>query len=240
MHRPISRPRYRLMTINFVSVRPHSRSRGHSAARALAYRVRGRLYDSHSGQMHDYRRHQPAVIQSGIAAPRGCPLTDLQRLADAVEASERRWDARLGRDIQVGIPNELIRYDQIALIEDFADMLLARYQTVVPWAIHPANSARDIRNVHAHLWLPARALDPNQLDQFGGKLRRLDSLKSGPAEIVAIRNIWGDTANAYLIRASQPERVNIGIRQEGPSMSSPSPPNPSPEHFSNSRGSRRL
>ena len=95
------------MAIGHLAIRTHSRKHAHTAAAALAYRHGVRLECSRSGEVHDYRRRarHDDIAGDGIVSARPSPLgEDLDTLARAIEAAERRGDARLLRDVQLGLP----------------------------------------------------------------------------------------------------------------------------------------
>ena len=57
-HPPRHPPRYRYrpMALGHLDVRVHSRSKGHSAAAAVAYRTGLRIRDPYTGREHDYTK----------------------------------------------------------------------------------------------------------------------------------------------------------------------------------------
>ena len=205
------------MAIGHISIRPHSRRQGHTAAAALAYRHAEMLVDS-SGQMHDYRhrRRSEHLIDGGVVSPdRWQGGEDLQQLADAIEAAERRKDARLLRDFQIALPHELHEMKQIKLARDFAGRLRDRYDTPVAWALHrpdPTDERSDDRNVHAHIIVPTRTLNEAG-DYFGAKLAILDNRKTGPQEVKDVRQLWADSANTVLRDEGISARVDVSRKR---------------------------
>ena len=206
------------MAIGHISVRPHSRGAGHTAAAALAYRHGQRLVDCRTGAVHDYRHRdgcEHALAADGIVAPE-CwtgsldPKSALQPLADAIEMREKHPRARILRDVQAALPCELDEAQRAALARDFARELSGRYGTVVSYAVHRPSWYSDERNHHVHCVLPTRTLDED--GEFSAKLRQLDDLKQGPSEIAEIRGLWERTANAALEQAGHFERVRTGRR----------------------------
>jgi len=63
---------------------------------------------------------------SEILAPQGAPewVYDRNELWNAVEAAERRKDAQLAREIEIGLPIELTREQQIDVVREFAQPTL--------------------------------------------------------------------------------------------------------------------
>ena len=196
------------MAIGHISIRTHSRKHAHTAAAALAYRHGARLECSRSYEVHDYRhraRHGH-IAGEGLVSARPSPLgSDLDTLARAIETAERRGDARLLRDVQLGLPHELDAGSRLALTEEFARYLAKRYDTVCAWAVHRPDRRGDARNHHAHLVLPTRALSEDGT-QFGAKLRQLDLSTKSPAEVQAIRSHWQRVANVALEAAGEKAR----------------------------------
>ena len=134
----------------------------------------------------------------------------LQALSDRIETTEKHPRARVMRDVQVALPCELTEPQMEGLAADFAGRLAARYRTGCPWAIHRPSPDQDDRNYHVHVSLPTRAANAD--GSFGKKLRALDSLVTGPMEIVQIRALWETTANAHLEAAGENARVHCGRR----------------------------
>ena len=196
------------MAIGHISVRVHSRSQGHSAAAALAYRAGLTLEDSRTGETHNYSRRSDRENIAAAGLTDG-PFRTFGELATAIESAEKRKDASILRDVQPAIPAELDEADGIALVERFAKELGERYHTATAWAVHRPDRRSDQRNTHGHVVLPTRALEDD--GQFSRKkIRALDDRRTGPAEIHAIRALWEKCANEALIAAESTARVDTG------------------------------
>ena len=142
---------------------------------------------------------------------------DEQTLIDAIESAERRKDATILRDIQLALADELPTEELPELIEEMAQELADEYHTIAMWVMHPPEPRGDGRNVHAHILLATRELAPKG-DGFAGKLRILDGRKTGPGEIVKLRNAWCAKTNARLERAGSGARIYPGRRLDAPPM----------------------
>lgn len=201
------------MAIGHIAIRSHTRSKGHSAAAAVAYRCATRVVDERTGELHDYSRRavRGDVVESSLTAG---PWDDAQAFATAIESAERRKNSMILRDVQPAIPSELGEADQVALTADFAAQLAVRYGTQALWAVHRPHVRGDRRNGHAHIVLPTRRLN-DAGDGFGMKLRELDCKPQSSVEVKAIRQLWETTANRYLARAKSPARVDCGRRRDG-------------------------
>ena len=213
------------MAIARIAVRTHSRSRGHSVAAAWAYRSGQCFVCSRTGEEHDYRprwRRRADEVQRRVIWPntfKSAPAVaqDEQALIDAIEHAERRWDATILRDIQLALADELPIEDLPELVEEMAQELADEYHTIAMYAIHPPEPRGDRRNVHAHILLATRMLDPKG-DGFAGKLRILDRRSTGPKEIVKLRNTWCAKTNERLERAGSEARIYPGRRLDAPPM----------------------
>ena len=91
------------MAIFHLSIRPISRAKGHSADAQIAYDTRCKLTNSRSGEKHDWSKHKQDVIEWQIIGPKMAP----GELAMLAEQAEKRWDARVGRAMDVALPHEL-------------------------------------------------------------------------------------------------------------------------------------
>ena len=202
------------------SIRPISRRR-RSAAQALAYATRSRIRCERTGRVHDHSRRTDlaGVVQVGWTG-------NVESLAAAMEAAERRCDARTGREIIIALPNRLSPPGQRDLVEGYAEWLSERYATPVVAAIHAPHgralrSAPEQRtgeaegehgealaNDHVHLGLPARTWD-TKAGAFGSKLKILDDRKTGPDEIKALRAEWARRASEALEREGIDETVDL-------------------------------
>src|ERR1700722_20970327 len=113
------------------------RAEGESSVAGAAYRSGSRLYEESTGLVHDYTRKQ-GVEHSEILAPGGAPawVQDRHTLWNTVEAAERRKDAQVAREIEVGLPIELTKNEQAALLRDFAKREFVTKGMVADLGIH--------------------------------------------------------------------------------------------------------
>lgn len=159
-----------------------------------------------SGLVHDYSRKQ-GVVHSEILAPVGALvwMRDRERLWNAVEAGEKRKDAQLARELQLALPRELDRRQQIELVRGFAREQLVARGMVVDLALHDTRARDGGRQPHAHLLLTMRGLDPDSRTGFAAKKEiawnNKDLLRSWRAS-------WAEHVNQALAQAQQPERID--------------------------------
>lgn len=193
------------MSIFHLTVRSVSRASGRSAVAAAAYRAGERLTNDRDGRTHDYT-NKP-VVEAFILAPPDAPewSRDRARLWNAVEAAEKRKDAKVAREYELALPAEVDAAERRRLAETFARRLVERYGVAVDVAIHPPSEEGDQRNHHAHLLTTTRAIEPTGL---GAKTRALDVSSTASVEVEALREGWADLVNQALARANLHDRVD--------------------------------
>ena len=196
-------------------MKPVSRSSGRSAVAAAAYRAGADLFDERAGQAHDYSRKE-GVELSEIVLPDGMEADwaqDRETLWNAAEAAERRRDARVAREFEVALPEEVAALEREDLARSFAELLADRYGTAVDIAVHAPSRDGDGRNHHAHLLMTVREV---HADGFGGKAeiewenRRLkaEGLPVAQEQLRALRRDWERLANGSLAAAGLDVRVD--------------------------------
>lgn len=193
------------MSIFHLTVRSVSRATGRSAVAAAAYRAGQRLTNARDGRTHDYVGKP--VIEAFMMAPPDAPAWTYDRSAlwNAVEAAERRKDAKVAREYEIALPAELDAAERKRLVELFAARLVERYGVAVDVAIHPPSDEGDQRNHHAHLLTTTRSMGREGL---GPKTRALDVSTSASAEVELLREGWAGLVNEALQRANVPDRVD--------------------------------
>jgi len=186
------------MAIYHLSAKVVSRAAGQSVVASAAYRSAENLHDQRLGQTFDYTR-KTGVEHTEILAPQNAPswVQDRAALWNAVEQVERRKDAQLAREIELGLPVELTKDEQIALVRDFAQRAFVSKGMVVDLAVHRDNP----ENPHAHLLLTTRELTP---EGFGPKNRAWND----KAQLLGWREQWADVANEHLARAGHDLRID--------------------------------
>ncbi len=189
------------MAIYHCSLRVFSRSDGHSAVAAAAYRAGAVLHDERRGFTHRYHNRK-GVVASFILTPPQAPenTSDRVLLWNAVEAAETRKNSRVAREIILALPHELPAPAREALARDMSLWLVERYNVAVDTSLHSpvTGDGHDPRNHHAHLLFTTREVTK---DGLGKKTRLLDDRKQGPQEVELIRIIWETLANDALEQA---------------------------------------
>lgn len=147
------------MAIYHCSIKMIKRSEGRSAVAAAAYRSGTRLTNEWDGMIHDYTK-KGGIVHSEILLPANAPASFSDRFAlwNSVEKIEKSCNAQLAREIEVAIPNELPRSEQIKLVQDYCAPF-ANDGMCVDFSIHAP--VKEQENVHAHIMLTIRPLKAN-------------------------------------------------------------------------------
>jgi Ti-type conjugative transfer relaxase TraA len=194
------------MAIYHLSAKIHRRSSGKSIVAAAAYRAGQSLWEEQTGISHDYTRKE-GVEHSEILAPDGAPewVFDRSALWNAVESVEKRRDAQLAREVEVGLPVELEDAEQVELLRDYVRREFVVRGMVADIAIHRDNPD----NPHAHVLLSMRTLTK---EGFGPKERSWNERQ----KLMAWRQAWEELTNEHLARAGLAVRIDHRtLKQQG-------------------------
>lgn len=198
-----------------------SRASGRSSVAAAAYRSAEKLENQRDGLVHDFSRRS-GVEHAEIVLPEGANTEwakDRSALWNAAEASEKRKDARVAREIEVALPHELSAEQRLELTREFAQGLADRYGVAVDFAIHTPHGHTDIRNHHAHIMMTTRKLGPeglgdkSELELENKRLVAL-GLPTSHEQLRDIRIGWEERANEHLARAGHEMRIDHRSHQE--------------------------
>ncbi|QLF72060.1 MobA/MobL family protein (plasmid) [Peteryoungia desertarenae] len=176
------------MAIFHLHVKNISRGDGRSAVAAAAYRA-GETLPNDAEERESVFGGRRDVLHAVILCPAGAPswMADRATLWNAVEAAERRKDARLAKEIEAALPRELTPAGWLELARSFAAHY-AGQGFVADFAIHDDGSAH---NPHMHLLLTTRTVEARG---FGGKIRSAD----GRQFVEEARLLWAKLVNAAL------------------------------------------
>jgi len=198
-----------------------SRSSGRSAVAAAAYRVAECLENERDGLVHDFSTRS-GVEHAEIALPENAQIDwakDRSVLWNAAEASEKRKDARVAREIEVALPAELSSEQRLALTREFAQHLANRYGVAVDFAIHSPHGKTDIRNHHAHIMMTTRKVElaglgeKSELELENKKLLAL-GLPTSHTQLREIRINWEERTNIHLAFAGFENRIDHRSHQD--------------------------
>ena len=160
-----------------------------SVADSAAYISGERLRDERTGREFDYS-DRPDVVYKEIMAPDGAPTwaKDRARLWNELESMDKRKNARLAKTIEVSLPRELSRDQQIALLREFVGHEFTEKGLVSDIAIHDKGDG----NPHAHIIVSYRTIGK---DGFSEQYKDFN-LKNKTLEVW--RPNWAEHTNRYL------------------------------------------
>ena len=171
------------VAIYHCSIKIISRGKGRSAVACAAYRSGTKLTDLATGKIFDYS-NKSGVVFSEVLLPENAPTifaVDRNILWDAVERKETHSAAQLAREVEVALPCEFTRQEQIDTVREYIMKNFVREGMCADWALHDKGDG----NPHAHIMLTMRAIKPNgrwaeksrtiyKLDPTGQKIPVID------------------------------------------------------------------
>ncbi len=206
------------MAIYHLSVKPVSRGAGRSATAAAAYRAAERILDHSIGQVFDYTRkcgveHAEIVLPTEAAKRDINWARDRQQLWNAAEEAEKRQDARVAREYEIALPQELTRAQRMELTRAFSQELANRYGCAVDFALHEPHRQGDERNFHAHILTTTRQIEASGLGaktsiEWSDTDRAKRGLSCGKEEIAEIRERWAALTNEKLQELGHEARID--------------------------------
>ena len=146
------------MAIYHCSIRIIGRSKGRSAVAYAAYCSGTKLYDKEVRKTYNYTG-QNSVVHSEINLPQNAPseFYDREKLWNAVHEIETRSDAQLAREVEVALPREFIRQEQIDTVREYVMNNFFHKGMCADWGIHDKGDG----NPYAHILLTLRGFKPN-------------------------------------------------------------------------------
>lgn len=147
------------VAIYHCSIKIISRGKGRSAVACAAYRSGTKLTDLATGKVFDYS-NKSGVVFSEVLLPENAPTifaVDRNILWDAVERKETHSAAQLAREVEVALPCEFTRQEQIDTVREYIMKNFVREGMCADWALHDKGDG----NPHAHIMLTMRAIKPN-------------------------------------------------------------------------------
>ena len=166
----------------FMRTLVQTRSRGHSAIGAVAYRFGLAAKSTFAGddgqpRAFDYSARR-GIAAKGAALPDGAAAAwrDPLEWARRVEAADRRKNSRQARDDVLALPTELVESGKAqAAVGAYAQRLAARWSTPVHWVLHDQDSG----NPHAHVLYAGRQITEDG-DAFAARRDRAQDAKTNP------------------------------------------------------------
>ncbi|GHV10560.1 hypothetical protein FACS1894219_00220 [Clostridia bacterium] len=215
------------MAIYHCTMNVISRGKGKSAVAAAAYRSGDKLTNEYDGMQFSYS-DKKRIVHTEILLPEYAPREYLDRstLWNAVEKIEKAANAQLARDIEVSLPAELSREQNINLIREYVQSTYVDKGMIADVCVHDRNDG----NPHAHVMLTMRPIEPDGtwgtkqrkeyiLDDNGAKIydktKRQYACRSVPStdwnehtKAEEWRSAWADCVNAYLEKNGFAERID--------------------------------
>lgn len=176
--------------------------------------------------IHDYTRKR-GIVHSEILLPPNAPpdFRDRGTLWNSVEQIEKACNSQLARELEVALPIELSREEQVRLIRAYCSSQFVSRGMCADFNIHDTGSG----NPHAHILLTMRPMDERGkwlpkskkeyvLDENGERIRlssgryknrKVDLVDWNSQENAEVwRKVWADLANEFLERNNRPERID--------------------------------
>ena len=208
------------MAIYHCSIKIIKRSQGRSAVAAAAYRSGKNLINEWDGMIHDYT-HKGGVVHTEILLPMYAPTAFQDRftLWNSVEEIEKSRNAQLAREIEIALPVELNRKEQVSLVRDYAQNTFVSVGMCADVAVHDKGDG----NPHAHIMLTMRPIKEDgswdvkclkeyNLDKHGQRIR----LKSGAFKSHRVDTTdWNEPTKAEEWREAWAEHTNSALEQYG-------------------------
>jgi len=210
------------VAIYHLSIKIISRGKGgKSSVAAAAYRAGEKITNEYDGVIHDYTR-KGGVVHTEILLPDNAPaeFSDRAVLWNAVEKIEKAKNSQLAREIELALPVELTREQNISLVREYVKQHFVNAGMCADICIHDKNDG----NPHAHIMLTMRPFTEDKswsdkqkkeyiLDKDGNKIydkkKRSYKCKSIPTtdwneqtKAEEWRQGWAETANNYLVMHS--------------------------------------
>lgn len=176
--------------------------------------------------IHDYTRKH-GIVHSEILLPPNAPpdFQDRGTLWNSVEQIEKACNSQLARELEIALPIELSREEQVRLIRAYCSSQFVSRGMCADFNIHDTGSG----NPHAHILLTMRPMDERGkwlpkskkeyvLDENGERIRlssgryktrKVDLVDWNSQENAEVwRKVWADLANEFLERNNRPERID--------------------------------
>ena len=176
--------------------------------------------------IHDYTRKR-GIVHSEILLPPNAPpdFQDRGTLWNSVEQIEKACNSQLARELEVALPIELSREEQVRLVRAYCSSQFVSRGMCADFNIHDTGSG----NPHAHILLTMRPMDERGkwlpkskkeyvLDENGERIRlssgryktrKVDLVDWNSQENAEVwRKAWADLANEFLERNNRPERID--------------------------------
>ena len=197
------------MAIFHLNARPIQRRKGGTASGLGAYMLDAEIVDPYDGRRHRQRGRHCHDITAMTFFPGVEDFFDTPMAAfRSIDAFERRKDATLGSEVEVALPHELNRRQQIAVVANFAAAIADRDGRYVVACIHHKEG-----NEHCHLWISDRPVGRDE----SGKVawgKKDNTPKANQERLLFYRETWAEVANDALRAAGSDARIDHRSHRE--------------------------
>lgn len=186
-----------------------SRSSGRSCVGSSAYRSGEKLHNDYDDKTHDYTRKK-GIVYKDVMLPKQAKeeFKNREILWNEVEKIEKSKNSQLAREVEVAIPKELNREEQINLVRNYVKDNFVNNGMCADVCIHDKGDG----NPHAHIMLTMRTIKQN--GEWGAKQEKLYLIrKKGEKE----QYVNSKVANEK-VKNDGYEKVKIGKRYKTKSV----------------------
>ena len=219
--------RCRFIAIYHCQIKIISRGSGKSAVAAAAYRAAEKIISEYDGRVNNYMC-KSGVVHTEILLPDNAPIEYADRavLWNAVEQIEKAKNSQLAREIEVALPRELSREQNILLVQNYVKQNFVGKGMCADVCVHDTGNG----NPHAHILLTMRPFNQDKswgtkqrkvyiFDERGEKIydkkKRQYKCKSVPStdwnehtKAEEWRSAWAESCNKYLEKSNIEERLD--------------------------------
>ena len=155
------------MAIFHSHIKIITRGKGKSAVAAAAYRAGERIKNEYDGITSDYTRKR-GIVYTEILLPEHAPTEYLNRavLWNAVEKIEKADNSQLARELDIALPAEFTRQQNIALAREYVKNTFVSAGMCADLCVHD----KDDGNPHMHIILTMRPINEN--GKWDGKQKK--------------------------------------------------------------------
>jgi hypothetical protein len=205
------------IAIYHCSIKVFSRGKGASSVAKAAYRAAEIIKNEYNGITSDYT-YKTGVIHKEILLPDHAPAEYSNRaiLWNAVEQSERYKTAQLARELEISLPVELSREQNISLARKYVQRHFVDKGMCADLCVHDKEDG----NPHFHLMLTMRPIEAD--GNWGQKSRNINGEKIPTVDwnerhkAEEWRKAWADMLNQHLEQNGFAERVdNRSFKRQG-------------------------
>ena len=186
-----------------MSIKIFSRGKGASAVQKAAYRSGEVMESEYDGEIHDYSK-KTSIVYKEIMLPENAPIKyrDRSVLWNAVEMSERFVNAQLAREVEISLPVELTRAQNIALARKFAQEVFVKEGMCADICLHDNGTG----NPHAHIMLTMRPFEEDC--SWGQKSYTVNGRKIPTVD-------WNEREKAEYWRKAWANYQNVALKEHG-------------------------